>query len=167
MGSGLGTCLRMEKCPVFRLCPVHPVEKLYSENVLMTLPNAHCHECMNCVIPCPDSTPNIHPQSPKRRYGRDERIFNNGRVARLYLGLVSCARRNQLYQYIRISGCVPTAICVHDGKHSCCTVFCHAILKELTAALREHFAAAGVFLLLLVQDTFFVRFWQFRSTGFL
>ena len=45
------------------LCPVHPVEKLYGGNVLMSLPNANCDNCMNCVIPCPDSTPNIHPLS--------------------------------------------------------------------------------------------------------
>jgi len=43
------------------LCPVHPVEKLYGGNVLMPVPNAHCRECKNCVIPCPDSTPNMHP----------------------------------------------------------------------------------------------------------
>jgi hypothetical protein len=42
------------------LCPVHPVEKLYGRNVFITLPNAHCDQCMNCVIPCPDSTSNIH-----------------------------------------------------------------------------------------------------------
>ena len=45
------------------LCPVHPVEKLYGGNVLMPLPNTHCDQCMNCVISCPDSTPNIHPKS--------------------------------------------------------------------------------------------------------
>ena len=45
------------------LCPVHPVEKLYGGNVLMSLPNAHCGQCMNCVIPCPDSTPNMHPKT--------------------------------------------------------------------------------------------------------
>jgi len=44
------------------LCPVHPVEKLYGENVFMSMPNAHCNQCRNCVIPCPDSTPNINPQ---------------------------------------------------------------------------------------------------------
>jgi hypothetical protein len=43
------------------LCPIHPVEKLYGGNVMGTLPNAHCAQCMNCVKPCPDSTPNIHP----------------------------------------------------------------------------------------------------------
>lgn len=43
------------------LCPVHPVEKLYGANVIGTVPNAHCTSCMNCVVPCPDSTPNINP----------------------------------------------------------------------------------------------------------
>lgn len=45
------------------LCPVHPVEKLYGGNVLFSLPNAHCDQCMNCVIPCPDSTANINPKT--------------------------------------------------------------------------------------------------------
>lgn len=48
------------------LCPIHPVEKLYGGNVLMTLPNAHCDQCMNCVVPCPDSTPNVNPRSSER-----------------------------------------------------------------------------------------------------
>ena len=43
------------------LCPIHPVEKLYGGNVLFSVPNAHCKQCENCVIPCPDSTPNMHP----------------------------------------------------------------------------------------------------------
>jgi NAD-dependent dihydropyrimidine dehydrogenase PreA subunit len=51
------------------LCPVHPVEKLYGGNTSASFPNAHCHQCMNCVKPCPDSTPNIHPESShKTRY---------------------------------------------------------------------------------------------------
>jgi len=45
------------------LCPVHPVEKLYGGNVLMAVPNAHCTNCMNCVVPCPDSTVTTHPVS--------------------------------------------------------------------------------------------------------
>jgi hypothetical protein len=44
------------------LCPIHPVEKMYGGNVIGTLPNAHCGNCMNCVVPCPDSTPNVHPR---------------------------------------------------------------------------------------------------------
>jgi len=48
------------------LCPVHPVEKLYGANTLFAIPNAHCHECVNCSVPCPDSTPNIHPSVTKK-----------------------------------------------------------------------------------------------------
>ncbi|MDE3144353.1 MAG: hypothetical protein KGL19_09380, partial [Bacteroidota bacterium] len=44
------------------LCPVHPVEKLYGGNVFMSMPNANCNQCANCVIPCPDSTPNMNPK---------------------------------------------------------------------------------------------------------
>lgn len=45
------------------LCPVHPVEKLYGLNNRFSLPNAHCDKCNRCVIPCPDTTPGIHPMS--------------------------------------------------------------------------------------------------------
>lgn len=41
------------------LCPVHPVEKLYGSGVAITLPNAHCNNCVKCSVPCPDSTPNL------------------------------------------------------------------------------------------------------------
>ena len=48
------------------LCPVSAVEKLYGGNVVHTVPNAHCAQCMNCVVPCPDSTPNIHPLAAQK-----------------------------------------------------------------------------------------------------
>jgi hypothetical protein len=48
------------------LCPVNPVERLYGSNTLLSFPNAHCDNCVNCSIPCPDSTPNIHPSSSKK-----------------------------------------------------------------------------------------------------
>lgn len=48
------------------LCPIHSVEKLYGTKVLLSVPNAHCHQCMNCVVPCSDSTPGIHPNSAKK-----------------------------------------------------------------------------------------------------
>lgn len=41
------------------LCPIHPVEKMYGSNQLLQLPNAHCHACVNCSLPCPDATPNM------------------------------------------------------------------------------------------------------------
>jgi hypothetical protein len=48
------------------LCPVHPVERLYSSKVGLTVPNANCGNCMKCVAPCPDSTPGIHPLSVRK-----------------------------------------------------------------------------------------------------
>lgn len=48
------------------LCPIHPVEKLYGGNTLITLPNAHCDSCVHCSVPCPDSTPNIHPKTAQK-----------------------------------------------------------------------------------------------------
>ncbi len=45
------------------LCPVYPVEKLYGTKPLVTVPNAHCSTCVNCVAPCADSTENIMPSS--------------------------------------------------------------------------------------------------------
>jgi hypothetical protein len=63
LGIGLGFVYEWKSAWCSGLCPVHPVEKLYGSNIVKSFPNAHCHECMNCVKPCPDSTPNIHPQS--------------------------------------------------------------------------------------------------------
>lgn len=48
------------------LCPIHPVEKLYGSNTPLTLANAHCTECVNCSLPCPDSTPGMHPRLAKK-----------------------------------------------------------------------------------------------------
>ncbi|MEQ1800208.1 MAG: hypothetical protein ABL872_19785 [Lacibacter sp.] len=53
------------------LCPIGPVEKLYGENTIASLPNAHCSQCVNCSVPCPDSTPNFNPDlSNKTVYHR-------------------------------------------------------------------------------------------------
>jgi len=54
------------------LCPVHPVERLYGSKVLFSPPNAHCGQCHNCVIPCPDSTPGMNPMQARMR--RSQRI---------------------------------------------------------------------------------------------
>ena len=52
------------------LCPIYPVEKLYGLNNKISLPNAHCDKCYNCVTPCPDSTSNINIYSSKNIYKR-------------------------------------------------------------------------------------------------
>lgn len=60
-GVALGFIYEWKSAWCSGLCPVHPVEKLYGGNTIKAMPNAHCTNCMNCVVPCPDSTPNIHP----------------------------------------------------------------------------------------------------------
>ncbi len=60
-GIGLGFIYEWKSAWCSGLCPIHPVEKLYGENVMFTVPNVQCRSCQNCVVPCPDSTPNMHP----------------------------------------------------------------------------------------------------------
>ena len=66
IGVAMGFVYEWKSAWCSGLCPVHPVEKLYGGNTLASIPNAHCLECQNCVVPCPDSTPNIHPISSKK-----------------------------------------------------------------------------------------------------
>lgn len=66
IGFAMGTQFEWKSAWCSTLCPVHPVEKLYGSNVFEAMPNAHCDRCMNCVVPCPDSTPNMHPRRPSR-----------------------------------------------------------------------------------------------------
>ena len=60
-GMGMGMIYDWKSSWCSTLCPVSPVEKLYGENTGISVPNAHCKACVNCSIPCPDSTPNFHP----------------------------------------------------------------------------------------------------------
>jgi hypothetical protein len=57
----LGTLFEWKSSWCSGLCPVHPVEKLYGGTPLLSFFNAHCNLCQQCVSPCPDSTPSIHP----------------------------------------------------------------------------------------------------------
>ena len=69
IGISLGFFYEWKSAWCSGLCPVHPVEKLYGGNVFMSMPNANCSQCMNCVIPCPDSIQNVHPSiSNKTKY---------------------------------------------------------------------------------------------------
>lgn len=45
------------------LCPVYPVELLYGEEPLLSVKNAHCKSCENCVLPCKDGTPDLNPSN--------------------------------------------------------------------------------------------------------
>jgi len=63
IGVSLGFFYEWKSAWCSGLCPIHPVEKFYGGNILMSVPNAHCNECMKCVAICPDSTPNVNPKS--------------------------------------------------------------------------------------------------------
>ncbi len=76
IGFGMGLVFDWKSSWCSTLCPVSPVEKLYGENTLRSMPNAHCQECVNCSLPCPDSTPNFHPGlSRKTVYHRLTSLF--------------------------------------------------------------------------------------------
>jgi hypothetical protein len=60
-GVGMGFVFEWKSAWCSSLCPIHPVEQLYGQNVFFSVRNAHCRECVKCVVPCPDSTPNLHP----------------------------------------------------------------------------------------------------------
>ena len=61
IGMGLGFVFEWKSAWCSGLCPIHPVEKLYGGQPFVSVPNTHCRSCMNCVIPCPDSTPSMNP----------------------------------------------------------------------------------------------------------
>jgi hypothetical protein len=66
IGISLGFIYEWKSAWCSGLCPIHPVEKLYGENVLFTVPNVQCRSCHNCIIPCPDSTPNMNPAASEK-----------------------------------------------------------------------------------------------------
>lgn len=61
IGMGLGFVYEWKSAWCSGLCPIHPVEKLYGGQPMVSVPNTHCRSCMNCVVPCPDSTPTMNP----------------------------------------------------------------------------------------------------------
>jgi hypothetical protein len=58
---GMGLVFEAKSGWCSSLCPVYPVELLYGSRPLMTVSNAQCEPCEQCVAPCPDSTPGGHP----------------------------------------------------------------------------------------------------------
>ena len=66
IGISVGLVYEWKSAWCSGLCPIHPVEKMYGQNTLSSIPNAHCSQCMNCVIPCPDATPNINPTASSK-----------------------------------------------------------------------------------------------------
>ncbi len=61
LSVGLGMVFEWKSAWCSGLCPVYPVELLYGEEPLLSVKNAHCRTCENCVMPCKDGTPDLHP----------------------------------------------------------------------------------------------------------
>jgi len=60
---GLGLIFTQKSSWCSSLCPVYPVELLYGSQPLVSVTNAHCPHCSQCVAPCSESTAGLTPRT--------------------------------------------------------------------------------------------------------
>ena len=146
------------------LCPVHPVEKLYGGNVLMAVPNAHCTNCMNCVVPCPDSTVIAHPvSSGKTIYQKLSMFLITGGLPGFIWGWFQVhdeqiAGFNNLFAAVYKMPLIGLAFYTHCFFNLIC--LCK---PETCKKISEFFCSSGRIVLLLVPHTRFTWLWQIRN----
>lgn len=105
IGMSLGFIYEWKSAWCSGLCPVHPVEKLYGGNVGLTVPNMNCHNCHNCVVPCPDSTPNMHPViSRNTRYHLVSGVLLAGGLPGFIWGWFQVPDTNKSYSFLELLG---------------------------------------------------------------
>lgn len=75
LSFGLGLIFDWKAAWCSGLCPVYPVELLYGQRPVLTVPNVQCRTCTNCVAPCRDSKKGMTPLDITRQ--------KNGRLAAL------------------------------------------------------------------------------------
>lgn len=150
------------------LCPVHPVEKLYGGNTMISIPNAHCDQCMNCVIPCPDSTPNIHPKSSKKTlYHKLSGLLIVGGLPGFIWGwfhVPDATGFDSLYNILRVYQTPLTGFAI--------TLFIYAVLSNIVAdkydqKLISIFAAMGVSCYYWYRIPSLIGFGPFEDDGLL
>lgn len=61
LAVGMGFTFKWKSGWCSSLCPIYPVELLYGARPLLSVPNAHCSSCLNCVAPCSESTAGLTP----------------------------------------------------------------------------------------------------------
>jgi hypothetical protein len=61
LAAVLGAVFEWKSAWCSGLCPVYPVELLYGQEPVVSVRNAHCRACENCVAPCKDGTPALQP----------------------------------------------------------------------------------------------------------
>ncbi|WP_295670304.1 hypothetical protein [uncultured Mucilaginibacter sp.] len=127
------------------LCPVHPVEKLYGGNTLFSMPNAHCNQCINCSVPCPDSTPNLHPSSSKKTtYNHISGLLTIGGLPGFIWGYFQVPDQSESITYQNLFSAFEMPV-----LGLCITLCLYLWLKKLVSKKSERvlincFAAAGV-----------------------
>ncbi|MBB3054395.1 hypothetical protein [Mucilaginibacter gotjawali] len=127
------------------LCPVHPVEKLYGGNTLFSMPNAHCDQCINCSVPCPDSTPNLHPSSSKKTtYNHISGVLTIGGLPGFIWGYFQVPDQSGSITYQNLFSAFEMPV-----SGLCITLCLYLCLKKLVNKKSERvlincFAAAGV-----------------------
>ena len=150
------------------LCPVHPVEKLYGNNALISLPNAHCAQCANCSIPCPDSTPNIHPAAVRKAvYNKLSGLLTIGGLPGFIWGWFHVPDYNGV---ITLNHIIDAYKMPFAGLAVTFTLF--TILKEYVDRKNEHtlisiFAATGVSMYYWYRIPALFGFGQFPGNGLL
>ncbi len=63
LAIGMGVIFSWKSGWCSSLCPVYPVELLYGSRPLVSVPNAHCSSCLNCVAPCSEASKSLTPQT--------------------------------------------------------------------------------------------------------
>jgi hypothetical protein len=63
LAIGMGVIFDQKSGWCSSLCPVYPVELLYGSQPRVTVPNAHCPPCVQCVSPCSESTAGLTPRT--------------------------------------------------------------------------------------------------------
>ncbi|CAN5228820.1 hypothetical protein BH09BAC6_BH09BAC6_19620 [soil metagenome] len=127
------------------LCPIHPVEKLYGGSAFLTIANAHCDQCMNCVVPCPDSTPNIHPLSSKKTiFHRLSGMLIIGGLPGFIWGWFQTADEKGIggvYAFVRVYENPLIGFLISLAVYALCSA---VIRQRFEKKLISFFAAAGV-----------------------
>ena len=79
LAIGLGLVFTQKSGWCSSLCPIYPVELLYGSQPLVSVPNAHCPQCAQCVAPCSESTPGLAPSTAvNTKLGRGAGIVLSG-----------------------------------------------------------------------------------------
>jgi len=150
------------------LCPIHPVEKLYGGNVLLSMPNVHCGQCENCVIPCPDSTPNMNPShSAKTVFHRISALLTTGGLPGFVWGWFHVPDELSATTFKTFIGVYQLPFSGFAITLSVYLVINYLLTKEKRRILTRIFAAAAVSCYYWYRIPSLIGFGKFANDGLL